>query len=82
MLAWIGKIMASSFVNGEIQKIKEHLDSAVQQVGAMKAMKQELYQMADKIMAEGQAYAGTKSKEEIDAWFSGKRAQLKTWSLS
>lgn len=76
MLAWIGKLLAGSFVQSEIKKIKAELEGAVKQVDAMKMMKQQLYTLADSILAEGQ----TKSKEQLDAWFVQKRAELKTWA--
>lgn len=76
MISWIGKILASAFVQSEVKKIKEHLDSAITQVNAMKDMKTELYQMADAMLAEGQ----TMSKDRLDAWWLEKRAQLKVWA--
>lgn len=76
MLSFIGKLLAGTFVQSEIKKIKEHLDGAVQQVEAMRAMKQELYAMADRMMAEGQVM----SKDKLDSWWVEKRAQLKVWA--
>ena len=76
MLQFFGKLLASAFVQAEIKKVKEHLDNAVAQTNAMKAMKQQLYTMADGILAEGQQM----SKDKLDAWWLEKRAQLKTWA--
>lgn len=75
MLNWLGKILAGSFVQSEIKKIKEQLEGAVRQVDAIKAAKLELYTMADRMLAEGQAM----SKDKLDAWWVDKRAQLKLW---
>ncbi len=76
MFNMIGKVLASAFVQSEIKKVREHLANAVEQVDAMKAMKAELYRMADGMMAEGQ----TVSKDKLDSWWVEKRAQLKVWA--
>lgn len=76
MIGFLGKLFASAFVQAEIKKVKDHLDNAVSQVAAMKAMKTELYTMADGMMAEGQQV----SKDKLDAWWLEKRAQLKVWA--
>lgn len=76
MLAWIGKILAGSFVQSEIKQIKLDMENASTQVQGIMDLKKEFYTYADGILAEGQAM----SKDKLDAWWVQKRAELKTWA--
>ena len=80
MWATIGQWLAKKFITSEIEKLqgsqKDLAEKAFADFVAGKNLKQEVYQYADGILAEGQGMAADK----VNDWFAQKRAELKTWA--